>query len=555
MSDINQVRPDLVQKGWTQEMWDARDSMSPLSKAFSTDDGFAQDWAKGTTDWQKFMSQHPGMDPRSPGGIRGTELKPYVPGADRNSMTGALGKSGAEIDANSPGAKLDTAAADAERAQLQQLLGSLQQQAASGGGEWENTFRDATAKASGNAQALGQSQTGGTYGSQLRNIGNAQGAVAQRAVGDEETLRSQSKIDAQDNLSQLLGGMGSQDVSQAANIARVNSGVTKANQALKDQAKQNNGALMQAAGSAVSAYAGMSDGGPVPGSPQVFGDSEVNDTVPAKLSPGEIVIPRSISQGPDAPERAAEFVRAIMSGGQNYADGGEIPTGVQAPTIQNGGLLDDKQFMQNREASNALKLQLAARAAGQGPSVAPQMAQRSSDNDLATALRASQSGKAPAGDLVQAVAGGGGESAVNAAKQTAIEQSLGAQRSGQFGMDRRGIESQMAMAQQDAAWQRTLANAGLTLQAQAAVRNALAAQGQAAMATASMSSGNKTQGYQGAFGSDYYGERGGPADLSNSEPDFGEWDNPYESKAHGGVIGDDDEKRRARDFVNSLRGA
>jgi hypothetical protein len=54
-------------------------------------------------------------------------------------------------------------------------------------------------------------------------------------------------------------------------------------------------------------------GGPVPGQAKAPGDSEVNDTVPALVSPGEIVIPRSKAQAPDAPEQAAAFVAALKN--------------------------------------------------------------------------------------------------------------------------------------------------------------------------------------------------------------------------------------------------
>lgn len=37
-------------------------------------------------------------------------------------------------------------------------------------------------------------------------------------------------------------------------------------------------------------------------------DDESNDTVPAMLSPGEVVLPNSVTQTPDAPQKAAEFV-------------------------------------------------------------------------------------------------------------------------------------------------------------------------------------------------------------------------------------------------------
>lgn len=51
----------------------------------------------------------------------------------------------------------------------------------------------------------------------------------------------------------------------------------------------------------------------VHGKAKVKGDSPKNDTVPAILSPGEIVIPRSVAQGNNAPEQAAKFVAAILA--------------------------------------------------------------------------------------------------------------------------------------------------------------------------------------------------------------------------------------------------
>lgn len=52
----------------------------------------------------------------------------------------------------------------------------------------------------------------------------------------------------------------------------------------------------------------------IPGKPKVGGakDSYANDTVPKTLESGGIVLPRSVTQAADAPEKAAAFVRAIM---------------------------------------------------------------------------------------------------------------------------------------------------------------------------------------------------------------------------------------------------
>jgi hypothetical protein len=52
----------------------------------------------------------------------------------------------------------------------------------------------------------------------------------------------------------------------------------------------------------------MKAGGSVPGEASMAGDHPQNDTVPAMLSPHEIVLPRSVSQSPNAPQQAANFV-------------------------------------------------------------------------------------------------------------------------------------------------------------------------------------------------------------------------------------------------------
>ncbi len=62
----------------------------------------------------------------------------------------------------------------------------------------------------------------------------------------------------------------------------------------------------------VSMATGKANGGRVDGRPLVKGDHPANDIIPALLSPGEIVIPRSIAQADDAPEKAAAFVRALQ---------------------------------------------------------------------------------------------------------------------------------------------------------------------------------------------------------------------------------------------------
>lgn len=64
-------------------------------------------------------------------------------------------------------------------------------------------------------------------------------------------------------------------------------------------------------------YVGSSlqSGGTVPGKPKVAGrvDTQENDTVHALLSPGEIVLPRSVTKSKDPAVEAAKFVQAILA--------------------------------------------------------------------------------------------------------------------------------------------------------------------------------------------------------------------------------------------------
>lgn len=57
----------------------------------------------------------------------------------------------------------------------------------------------------------------------------------------------------------------------------------------------------------------MQSGGEVPGQAKVSGDSPKNDVVPAKLSPGEVVIPKSVMESDDPASRAAKFVSDLLA--------------------------------------------------------------------------------------------------------------------------------------------------------------------------------------------------------------------------------------------------
>lgn len=496
-------------------------------------------------------------------------------GGFNNAMQTVLGNLGlieGPIKVDAAGADLETVAADDDRMRLGSLLGQLQQQAATGGGAWEGSLKDSTDKAASSVQALGQSQPGVNYASALRNVGNAQGAVAQRAVGQGNIVREQSKLDAQDQISGILGGQGAQDAQQAAEEASARAGRRAANAALAEKAGQVQGQIIQGAAQTAGSLAGMSDGGEVPGRAKVFGDDSRNDTVRAKLSPGEIVIPRSHA---DSPEAAANFVRALQAQKQrplHFDSGGQVPDDnaataspvkgsdvlfseqEQAPSIENGGLLDPTQFNQTRTQNINNQALLAQRAAGGGPSVVPQMQQNAVDANIAAGMQAGVKGANPSeavaltGEAVQ-------EGGARAVAQKAQEQAAGQQGLARSIAGLRGADLGMSSAAQQAAWRNTLLNSGVGIAQANQLRALLGGAGQAATAFASgasKSSGrdSDSSGLSDVEQSSNYDESSRAADKAFDE-DF--WTGGFVQKpkkyADGGTVAD----TRAADFVRALR--
>jgi hypothetical protein len=497
-----------------------------------------------------------GLPPLGTGEAAGQDAQAYSfdqQNTPDKSIGKLLGFSHSIADPGGLGASLDTSNQDRDRELSDSFVAQLQQRAAQGGGAWEGVLANNTARASDSAQAIGQSRPGVGYASALHDIGNAQAGIGERAAGQAVILRNQSKLSAQHQLTDLLGGTSSMDAAQAADAASARQGVREANNAAAAVGSQNLGNFAKGVGQAAAMMA--SDGGAVPGAPKVFGDDSRNDTVPAMLSPGEIVIPRSHATSPEA---AADFVRALQAsrgGVQHLAEGGSawnrqpgnsdpgiMTTGtnlfggdVQAPSVDNGALLDTRSYDQNRRMQGANARALGQQAGGQGPSVAPQEFQNATDNSIAAALGAVGRGAA-SGDILRAVGadmqGAGGRGAETAAS----EQAAGGSSFIRALLAQRAQDQALAVARQQAEFRNTQMNMGLDAAHQSAVKGVVGGVGQGMTTYAGM-------GSKGGGGSDFSGsdknlpvfDQGfGPGGSSaGSNPD--EWANPY---AHGGEVGD-----------------
>lgn len=530
---------------------------------------------------------------------------PPSPGAPNYGVTGFSDPSGATknlLPSTAPGAELPTAQADADRQRMADYLAKLQGQAATGSGAWEEQLARATQQGTASATALGQSAAGVDPLAMRRNINNATAGVEQRAAGQAETLRAQAQQQAQQQLAGIYSAQGSLDAQQAAEQAAARQGRREANKAVTDEANRVNSNIYSGYAKGVASFAGLglSDGGPVPGRPQVFGDDSANDTVPAMLSPGEIVLPRSVTHAENPEAAAAAFVQAVKEhrGTQCYDDGGKVPdpwatkpdtnapdalpvlendptvtqagnapfmgigTPQEAASVRNGGLLDTTAYNASRDQTLGATQAFLDAYGGRGPSVAPQQLRSATDANIAEALTAQANARgagrgAAAGLISGRAAEVGSEQGGRTAATAAEEATRGGQSYAAAIQRQRQMDLAFALAQQQAAWRNSMLNAGIGLAAQAQMRGVLGGVGQAFASGAGALDKDfwRENLESGDSGSDSWasdstpseaGDWGGGDGWGDSGGDLPSWasDSGTAYAAHGGEI-------RDRDFVRA----
>jgi hypothetical protein len=226
-------------------------------------------------------------------------------------------------------AGVDVSQADEARRQQQAFITALQgQMAGNGPSVAQNQLRQATDANIRQAMAVGQSQHGVGYQAALRGIGQNQAQAQQQHALQSAMLRSQEQQQATNSLGNFLGGVRQQDLGQSQlqagntlDYAKLNSSI---DEGAADRRTKLVGSVLNAGGAAVGKAFGAAHGGPIPGRAAAPGDNPRNDTVPAMLSPGEIVIPRSVAQSEDAPDRAKAFVDAIKKKNGKGQDHGAL---------------------------------------------------------------------------------------------------------------------------------------------------------------------------------------------------------------------------------------
>lgn len=232
---------------------------------------------------------------------------------------GALGQQGA-IAQNQVGnlQNATNAATAAHQAQQQQLLNQIAAQNNAAVGMQSNVNSVNGGIAGANLQAQAGLLSGG-MGALGAVAGLAHGGMVQNYADGGQVDNSKKTVDQSKDYKQKM-----QDMSKGAQQGQsLSEGWENLKHFMKGENYASGGQVAQSSfakymdGSKqpMNMVSPMSQGGHVDGKAQVHGDNEKNDTVPAMLSPGEIVIPRSVSQGKDAPKKAAAFVAAVLARG------------------------------------------------------------------------------------------------------------------------------------------------------------------------------------------------------------------------------------------------
>lgn len=219
-------------------------------------------------------------------------------------------------------------------------------------------LNQATANNTANQAALMAGQRGSSANPALMaRLAAQQGSANQQnAVGQAATLQAQQQAQAQQQYANQAAqqvaqqGQGVAGLNQAAQglYGQVSGNVNQQNSAAIQNASQQNsanaainsqiaqgqmgmaGGLLNAGGAALGVMKPMAQGGVVPGKAAMPGDHPANDTVAAKLSPGEVVIPKSIMESSDPASAAAAFVQGVMhskkkvNNDQAYFSGGQV---------------------------------------------------------------------------------------------------------------------------------------------------------------------------------------------------------------------------------------
>lgn len=151
-----------------------------------------------------------------------------------------------------------------------------------------------------------------------RSLAEATGKARAQEIANLQALRGNTALSQQgQDLAQVMQPgqvlAGGELKRFAADVQRVNTNTDAQRRLLGTMIGMGGQALgsMSSPGGGDSNLMFAACGGEVPGYAE-GGDNPGNDVVPAMLSPGEIVLPRSVTKAENAPAKAKTFVEALM---------------------------------------------------------------------------------------------------------------------------------------------------------------------------------------------------------------------------------------------------
>lgn len=221
-------------------------------------------------------------------------------------LYGQMGNQNLQFQANN--SNLFGTAAGANYNQVQQHLAAqqMQSQINQNNADTANNALKGLASGSGAAASMaggiqgGNSQQGGGGGGSVGGGGGGAGAMAGMMFG----MAQGGQVPQQAPMPQMMPTQAMPSMGPQSFAGKFLSGM-----APMPSGQQFSTGMADSAPALTQHIARLSAGSYVPGRANVGGDSKQNDTVPAMLSPGEIVIPRSMANDPD---KAAAFARQIV---------------------------------------------------------------------------------------------------------------------------------------------------------------------------------------------------------------------------------------------------
>ena len=209
------------------------------------------------------------------------------------------------------------------KAQIQQQEVRVQQQAfaqvlqgqmaGTGPSLAQNQLQQATDRNTSQAAGFAASLRGANPALAQRTAQMAQAQANQQAASDSAIIRAQEQLSAQNQFGNLISGIRAQDLGNSQMQTNTDQGQRQSVTNMRLQQEQNDNNLLSGIAQGIASVASSGGkkyaGGVIEGKEIIEDvDHPINDTVPITVSPGEVVVPKTIAQTND-PKVIGDWVK------------------------------------------------------------------------------------------------------------------------------------------------------------------------------------------------------------------------------------------------------